>query len=102
MITLDYKRKHPGNEFAEGTNGQQGATTSVTAAQAITQQSDRYPQPIGTVRAYPMSGGRELESSSAPPDPEQLEPVHQSPGAVPETGFAHSFAYGESNREATS
>jgi hypothetical protein len=96
MITLNYTANTLATNASEGANGQLGAATSVTASQAIVQQSDRYPQPIGTVRAYPMSGGRVgiIVDGSTLNTELAINPL----GLPQKVGFAHSFAYGESNR----
>ncbi len=96
MITLDYSSNTLATNNAEGANGQNGAATSTESAQQVSQQSASYPQPIGTVRAYPMSGGRVgiiVDGST------QNTELAINPLGIPQKkGFAHSFAYGESNR----
>lgn len=58
MVTLDYTSNTISTNIAEGSTGQDGNSTAGAATALTAQQSERYPQPIGTVRAYPMSGGR--------------------------------------------
>ncbi len=96
MITLDYSSNTLATSTAEGANGQGGASTATTASALTAQQSDRFPQPIGTVRAYPMSGGRVgiIVDGSTQNTELAINPL----GLPQKAGFAHSFAYGESNR----
>ncbi len=96
MISLDYSSNTLATNAAEGSNGQQGASTSTTASETVAQQNARYPQPIGTVRAYPMSGGRVgiIVDGSTQNTELSINPL----GLPQKVGFAHSFAYGESNR----
>jgi hypothetical protein len=96
MITLDYSSNTLATNPAEGANGQGGASTAQTSAQQVSQQNARYPQPIGTVRAYPMSGGRVgiIVDGSTLNTELAINPL----GLPQRKGFAHSFAYGESNR----
>src|SRR5262249_34551720 len=55
-----------------------------------------YPQPIGTVRAYAMPGGRVgiIVDGSTPNTELTINPL----GLPQKKGYAHSFAYGESTR----
>jgi hypothetical protein len=96
MITLSYSSNTLATNAAEGSNGQGGNSTAASAAALTSQQSARYPQPIGTVRAYPMSGGRVgiIVDGSTQNSELAINPL----GEPQKTGFAHSFAYGESNR----
>ena len=96
MITLSYSSNTLATNVAEGQNGQNGVATSTDAASQVVQQNARYPQPIGTVRAYPMSGGRVgiIVDGSTQNTELAINPL----GEPQKTGFAHSFAYGESNR----
>ncbi|MFI5458270.1 MAG: hypothetical protein ACHRXM_22800 [Isosphaerales bacterium] len=96
MISLSYTSNTLATNGAEGANGQAGASTSTTAAEQISPQSARYPQPIGTVRAYPMSNGRVgiIVDGSTPNTDLTINPL----GEPQRKGFAHSFAYGESAR----
>jgi hypothetical protein len=96
MITLSYTSNTLATNSAEGANGQAGASSSTSAADQVSQQSARYPQPIGTVRAYPMSGGRVgiIVDGSTQNTELAINPL----GLPQKKGFAHSYAYGESNR----
>ncbi len=96
MITLDYSSNTLATNTAEGTNGQLGATTATDAAALTAQQSTRFPQPIGTVRAYPMPGGKVgiIVDGSTQNTDLTVNPL----GQPQKKGFAHSYAYGESNR----
>jgi len=96
MISLSYTSNTLATNTAEGANGQLGASTSTAAAQQVSQQAASYPQPIGTVRAYPMSGGRVgiIVDGSTQNTDLTINPL----GEPQRKGFAHSFAYGESNR----
>ena len=96
MVTLSYTSNTLATNIAEGTNGQGGASTPTAAADQVTQQSARYPQPIGTVRAYPMPGGRVgiIVDGSTLNTELAINPL----GLPQKKGFAHSFAYGEANR----
>ena len=96
MITLSYTSNTLATNVAEGNNGQAGASSSTAVAEQIAPQSTRYPQPIGTVRAYPMPGGRVgiiVDGST------QNTELAINPLGIPQRkGFAHSYAYGEANR----
>jgi hypothetical protein len=96
MVTLDYTSNTIATNIAEGSTGQQGNSTAGSATALTAQQSERYPQPIGTVRAYPMSGGRVglIVDGSTQNTELAINPL----GSPQKKGFAHSFAYGESNR----
>jgi len=97
MISLSYTSNTLATNGAEGANGQTGAATSTAAADQISPQSARYPQPIGTVRAYPMPNGQVgiIVDGSTQNTDLTINPLGQSQ----RKGFAHSFAYGESNRD---
>jgi len=97
MISLSYTSNTLATNTAEGENGQAGASTSAAAASQVSQQSASYPQPIGTVRAYPMAGGKVgiIVDGSTQNTDLTINPLGQSQ----RKGFAHSFAYGESNRD---
>ena len=58
MISLSYTSNTLATNIAEGSNGQSGASSTTTATALVSQAAANYPQPIGTVRAYAMSGGR--------------------------------------------
>jgi hypothetical protein len=96
MVRLSYTSNTLATNTAEGTVGQSGAQSPGIAASLVASQSASYPQPIGTVRAYPMSGGRVgiiVDGATANTDL-TINPL----GQPQRKGFAHSFAYGESNR----
>jgi hypothetical protein len=96
LVKLSYTSNTLATNTAEGTVGQQGATSPTTASALVAAASASYPQPIGTVRAYPMSGGRVgiiVDGSTSNSDL-TINPL----GEPQKKGFAHSFAYGESNR----
>jgi len=96
MISLSYTSNTLATNGAEGANGQTGAATSTAAADQISPQSARYPQPIGTVRAYPMPNGQVgiIVDGSTQNTELTINPL----GQPQRKGFAHSFAYGESSR----
>ena len=96
MISLSYTSNTLATNTAEGTNGQAGNSSSTAVAQLVSTQSASYPQPIGTVRAYPMSGGRVgiIVDGSTQNTELAINPL----GQPQKKGFAHSFAYGEANR----
>jgi hypothetical protein len=96
MISLSYTSNTPATNIPEGQNGQGGASTLGSSQLQVAQQNGRYPQPIGTVRAYPMSGGRVgiIVDGSTQNTDLTINPL----GQPQKKGFAHSFAYGESNR----
>ena len=96
MIKLSYTSNTIATDIAEGQNGQGGDATSATATSLVSQQNANYPQPIGTVRAYAMPGGRVgiiVDGSTANTDL-TINPL----GQPQKKGFAHSFAYGEAGR----
>jgi hypothetical protein len=96
MIKLSYTSNTIATDTAEGEDGQGGNSTSETADSLVSEQNANYPQPIGTIRAYAMSGGRVgliIDGSTQNTD------VTVNPLGQPQLkGFAHSFAYGESAR----
>jgi hypothetical protein len=96
MVTLSYTSNTLATNNAEGANGQGGVATTESVTSQVLQQNARYPQPIGTVRAYPMPGGRVgiiVDGST------QNTELAINPLGIPQKkGFAHSFAYGEANR----
>ena len=96
MITLDYTSNTLATNTAEGPTARRGPRRPPTAAAQTSQQSTSYPQPIGTVRAYPMPGGRVgiIVDGSTQNTELAINPL----GLPQKKGFAHSFAYGESNR----
>ena len=96
MIKLSYTSNTIATDIAEGQNGQGGNASSQTATSLVSQQNGNYPQPIGTVRAYAMPGGRVgiiVDGSTANTDL-TINPL----GQPQEKGFAKSFAYGEAGR----
>jgi hypothetical protein len=96
MISLSYTSNTLATSVAEGANGQLGNSSSSASAALVSTQSSTYPQPIGTVRAYPMSDGRVgiIVDGSTQNTDLTINPL----GEPQIKGFAHSFAYGESNR----
>jgi hypothetical protein len=105
-INLSYTSNTLATNTAEGAVGQAGVTSSggsgttgassSTATALVASQSATYPQPLGTIRAYPMSGGRVgiiVDGSTSNTDL-TINPL----GEPQKKGYAHSFAYGESNR----
>ena len=96
MIKLSYTSNTIATDTAEGTNGQGGNTSSSTAATLVSEQNGNYPQPIGTIRAYAMPGGRVgiiVDGSTSNTDL-TINPL----GQPQKKGFAKSFAYGEAGR----
>jgi hypothetical protein len=96
MIKLSYTSNTIATNIAEGTDGQGGNSTAATATALVSQANANYPQPIGTVRAYAMPGGRVgiIVDGSTPNTDLTINPL----GQPQKKGFAHSFAYGESGR----
>lgn len=96
MIKLSYTSNTIATDVAEGTDGQGGNSTSATADALVSEANANYPQPIGTVRAYAMPGGRVglIVDGSTPNTELTINPL----GQPQEKGFAKSFAYGESGR----
>lgn len=96
FIKLSYTSNTLTTNIAEGANGQGGNATASTATSQVSQQNSNYPQPIGTVRAYAMSGGRVgiIVDGSTPNTELTINPL----GKPQYKGFAHSFAYGEAGR----
>jgi hypothetical protein len=95
-IKLDYSSNTLATNNGEGQNGQLGNASSVAATALVGQQNANYPQPIGTVRAYAMPGGRVgiIVDGSTPNTELTINPL----GLPQKKGYAHSFAYGESTR----
>jgi hypothetical protein len=96
MVSLSYTSNTLATNTPEGTNGQDGNESATVAVALVTPQSSTYPQAIGTVRAYPMSGGRVgiiVDGSTSNTDL-TINPL----GEPQKKGYAQSFAYGESNR----
>ena len=96
MIKLSYTSNTIATDIAEGQNGQGGNATAATATSLVSQQNANYPQPIGTIRAYAMPGGRVgiIVHGSTQNTDLTINPL----GQPQKKGFAHSFAYGESGR----
>src|SRR5262249_10312436 len=57
-IMLSYTSNTTATDIPEGSNGQAGNSSSSAVASQVAVQNATYPQPIGTVRAYAMPGGR--------------------------------------------
>jgi hypothetical protein len=96
LIKLDYTSNTLATAAGEGANGQGGNASSASAVSLVSQQNANYPQPIGTVRAYAMPGGRVgiIVDGSTPNTELTINPL----GLPQLKGYAHSFAYGESTR----
>jgi hypothetical protein len=96
MIRLSYTSNTIATNTPEGANGQGGNSSALTATSQVSQQNANYPQPIGTVRAYAMPGGRVgiIVDGSTPNTELTINPL----GQPQKKGFAKSFAYGESAR----
>jgi hypothetical protein len=96
LIKLDYSSNTLGTNTAEGSNGQLGNSSTTAADDLVSQQNANYPQPIGTVRAYAMPGGKVgiIVDGSTPNTELTINPL----GLPQLKGYAHSFAYGESTR----
>ncbi|MGO9913160.1 MAG: hypothetical protein ACLQIB_00375 [Isosphaeraceae bacterium] len=96
LIKLAYTSNTLATAPAEGGNGQGGNSTAASATALVSQQNANYPQPIGTVRAYAMPGGRVgiIVDGSTSNTELTINPL----GLPQKKGYAHSFAYGESTR----
>jgi hypothetical protein len=96
MIRLSYTSNTISTDIAEGANGQQGNASLAGAQALVSEQNANYPQPIGTVRAYAMPGGRVgiIVDGSTPNTDLTINPL----GQRQYKGFAHSFAYGQAGR----
>ncbi len=96
LIKLAYTSNTLATAPAEGANGQGGNSTAGAATALVSQQNGNYPQPIGTVRAYAMPGGKVgiIVDGSTPNTELTINPL----GEPQKKGYAHSFAYGESAR----
>jgi hypothetical protein len=96
MIKLSYTSNTIATNIAEGINGQGGNATAATATALVSEQNANYPQPIGTIRAYAMPGGKVgiiVDGSTSNTDL-TINPL----GQPQKKGFAKSFAYGEAGR----
>jgi hypothetical protein len=96
MVSLSYTSNTLATNIAEGTNGQEGATSATTSSELVSQASTTYPQPIGVVRAYPMPGGKVgiIVDGSTQNTELTINPL----GQQQRKGFANSFAYGAAAR----
>ena len=96
MISLSYTSNTLATNIAEGANGQGGTSTTAATDSLVASQSASFPQPIGTVRAYAIPNGRVgiIVDGSTQNTDLTINPL----GEPQKKGFAHSFAYGESNR----
>jgi hypothetical protein len=96
MVSLSYTSNTLATNIAEGSNGQSGASSPSTSTALVSQATTSYPQPIGTVRAYAMSGGRIglIVDGSTQNTELTINPL----GQQQRKGFAKSFAYGAANR----
>jgi hypothetical protein len=96
LVKLAYTSNTLATDTAEGANGQLGNSSAVAATDLVSQQNANYPQPIGTVRAYAMPGGKVgiIVDGSTPNTELSINPL----GLPQKKGYAHSFAYGESTR----
>jgi hypothetical protein len=95
-ITLSYTSDTIATANAEGANGQTGNSAPTAVASQVATQNATYPQPIGTVRAYAMPGGRVgiIVDGSTQNTELTINPL----GQRQYKGYAHSFAYGEATR----
>ncbi len=95
MVSLSYTSNTLATNVAEGSNGQAGNTSTTASAALVSQAASTYPQPIGTVRAYAMSGGRIgiIVDGSTQNTELTINPL----GEQQHKGFAKSFAYGQAN-----
>ena len=96
MVSLSYTSNTLATNIAEGSNGQDGATSATTSASLVSQASTTYPQPIGVVRAYAMPGGKVgiIVDGSTQNTELTINPL----GQQQRKGYAHSFAYGAAAR----
>jgi hypothetical protein len=95
-LKLSYTSNTLATNGNEGANGQAGNASAAAAQAQVSMQNANYPQPIGTIRAYPMAGGRVgiiVDGTT-----NNVELTVNPLGEPQKKGFAHSFAYGESNR----
>jgi hypothetical protein len=93
MISLSYTSNTLATNIAEGSNGQNGNTSEATTVSQVQPQTNTYPQPIGVVRAYPMSNGRVgiIVDGSTPNTELTINPL----GQAQRKGYASSYAYGQ-------
>ncbi len=96
LIKLAYTSNTLATAAGEGANGQDGDASAASATSLVSEQNANYPQPIGTVRAYAMPGGKVgiVVDGSTSNTELSINPL----GLPQEKGYAHSFAYGESTR----
>jgi hypothetical protein len=92
-IQLGYISNTVATSAGDGAGGTYSQTTP--AAATIIQPSE-FPQPIGTVRVYPMPGGKLgiIVDGSNPTTELTINPLPQPI----RKGYAHSFAYGQSGK----
>jgi hypothetical protein len=81
---------------AGGFNSQSSASTTATSGLSPGLVPTEYPQPIGTVRVYPMPFGKIgiVVDGSSPNTELTINPLPQPI----RKGYAHSFAYGQSGK----
>lgn len=89
-IQLGYISNTVATAAGDGAGGTFTQTTPTPAATVI--QPAEFPQPIGTIRVYPMSGGRIgiIVDGSTPNTELTINPL---PHPI-RKGYAHSFSYG--------
>jgi hypothetical protein len=95
MVSLSYTSNTAATDIAEGTNGQEGNTSTTDATALVSQASATYPQPIGVVRAYAMPDhkvGIIVDGST-----QNTELTINPLGEQQRKGFAKSFAYGQAS-----
>ncbi len=96
QVALSYTSNTLATNITEGQDGQSGNASTGTSTALVSQAGSNYPQPIGTVRAYPMSGGRVglIVDGSTQNTELTINPL----GQQQRKGFAKSFAYGAAAR----
>ncbi len=96
QVALSYTSNTLATNVSEGSNGQNGNTSTSVSTALVSQAGANYPQPIGTVRAYAMSGGRVglIVDGSTQNTELTINPL----GQQQRKGFAKSFAYGAAAR----
>jgi hypothetical protein len=96
QVALSYTSNTLATNVAEGSDGQNGNTSTAASTALVSQAGANYPQPIGTVRAYPMPGGRVglIVDGSTQNTELTINPL----GQQQRKGFAKSFAYGAAAR----
>jgi hypothetical protein len=96
LVKLSYTSNTLATNIAEGSNGQGGVSNSASVLSQVSMQNTSYPQPLGTVRAYPIAGGRVGIIVDGTTD--NVELTINPLGEPQKKGFGQSFAYGEANR----